>query len=165
MKRLLNILLVLCCFGIILAQNYKIHSLQGDVKVKSGSDTHTAAKGEELKFSDILIIPQDGRVEIYNAIDKRIYRSVRTGSTSVTKLMIDAREVYDDKSKAIGGHTIIGKSSGKKSYVEMGAVHRDSLTYQPEMEYKGHNSISFHDLDPNLDLDSIIYPAPENLYY
>ncbi|MDE7402736.1 MAG: hypothetical protein K2M87_04925, partial [Muribaculaceae bacterium] len=114
-------------------------STTASVKVISGSKTIEAVKGMQLKAADSLVIPEGGVVEIYNDFDKRVYKSLRPGKISVTKLLIEARQVAADNSKNVSGRLNLGKNgsgSGRQAYVEKGMVTRnhaqvgDSLLYE-----------------------------------
>lgn len=117
-----------------MAQHYTIHSATTGVKIESQGKQVVATKGAALKATDQLIIPNNGVVEVFNSLDKRIYRSLRPGKISVTKLMIEAREVASDNSKSVSAKMRFGKGSGagnKNVYVEKGMVTRSLAMYDP----------------------------------
>lgn len=131
MRRLILTLavIVIATMG-TMAQNYTLHSATSGVKVLSAGKTADAKKGLQLKASDTFIIPEGGLVEVYNNTDKRIYKSLRPGKVSVTKLLIEARQVAADNSKNVSSRLTLGKNgtgSGKKAYVEKGMVTREHL--------------------------------------
>lgn len=118
----------------ILAQNYTLHSTSGGVKLERGDKTLEATKGMELKATDAFVIPEGGIVEVYNSFDKRIYKSLRPGRISVTKLLIEARQVAADNSKSVGSRLNLGKNGtgGKQAYTEKGMVTRQHEEFTGE---------------------------------
>lgn len=125
------------CLG-MKAQNYSIHSVTPGVKLQSSGNTSDAQAGMKLKASDSFIIPDEGVVEVYNPLDKRVYRSLRPGSISVTKLIIEARNVASDNSRSVDAKLRFSKSNSantnKRIYVEKGMVTRSQAVYDPEAE-------------------------------
>lgn len=117
--------------------HYSLHSVSGEVKVESGGNQKPAQKGMALKASDYLVIPQGGKVEIYNDLDKKIYTSVATGKISVTRLMIDARGTASDNRGNVASRLRFGKKANagnERLYVEKGMVKRSLGVYDPEGE-------------------------------
>lgn len=131
------IALMAACLGAA-AQNYSIHSVTPGVKVQSAGNTADAEAGMKVKASDTFVIPQEGIVEIYNPLDKRVYRSVRPGRISVTALIIEARDVASDNSRSVDAKLRFSKSgsasTNKRIYVEKGMVTRSLAVYDPEAE-------------------------------
>ncbi len=136
MQRLLIILLL--AFGINTAMaHYSLFTVVGDVQVESGGKTVKATKGQAVKATDLIIIPQGGKVEILNDLDKRVYTSIKPGKISVTKLMIEARGVAADNGANVAARMNLGRKTQKgaeKVYVEKGMVRRSLATYDPEGE-------------------------------
>lgn len=134
MQRLLIILLL--TFGVNTAMaHYSLFTVVGDVQVESGGKTMKATKGQAVKATDLIIIPQGGKVEILNDLDKRVYTSIKPGKISVTKLMIEARGVAADNGANVASRMNLGRKSQKgaeKVYVEKGMVRRSLATYDPE---------------------------------
>lgn len=126
-KYLLTLFCAIACAMMAQAQNYSVHTTTPSVKVVSGNTTTEAKKGMKLKGTDTLVIPEGGLVEIYNDFDKRVYKSLRPGRVSVTKLLIEARQVAADNSKNVSGRLNLGKngSGGRQAYAEKGMVTRD----------------------------------------
>lgn len=109
------------------AQNYTIHKVSAGVTLESGGKTVAAETGMTLRAVDCFNIPEGGVVEVLNSSDKRIYRSVRPGKVSVSRLLIEARESATDKIATLSTKTKIGArhaSSGKRVYNEKGMVNR-----------------------------------------
>ncbi|MDE6296100.1 MAG: hypothetical protein K2M03_08560 [Muribaculaceae bacterium] len=135
-RRLLLILLLAIGIDTVMA-HYTLHSVTGDVKVESAGKTEKAAAGRIVKATDYIIIPQGGKVEILNDIDKRIYTSIKPGKMSVTKLLIEARGVAADNGANVASRMSLGRKTqkgGEKVYVEKGMVRRSLATYDPEGE-------------------------------
>lgn len=131
---LLTLILTICAFAVS-AQHYTVHRSTQGVTAQCGGKTTAVTKGMSLKASDILNIPEGGSVEILNAIDKRIYRSIRSGSISVTKLLVEARHSATDNLGNLTDHVRFGKSSsgsGKHVYQEKGMVNRSLGVYDPQ---------------------------------
>lgn len=126
MKKLL-LMALLAVTTLTISAHFTIHSSTSGVKVESGGKTQAAAKGNAVKATDYLIIPAGGEVEIYNDLDKRIYRSVNTGRMSVTRLMMDARKIAADNNKTVGAHVNLGskKKGNTRVYDEAGMVTRE----------------------------------------
>lgn len=137
MKQLL-LIIVLMAFGINTAMaHYSLFTVSGDVRVESGGKTVKATKGQAVKATDLIIIPQGGKVEILNDLDKRVYTSIKPGKISVTKLMIEARGVAADNGANVASRMNLGRKTPKgseKVYVEKGMVRRSLATYDPEGE-------------------------------
>lgn len=135
----LKLLIISLLFGLVpaMAQHYSIHSATTGVSVTSGGKTVLATKGMQLKPTDNINIPNGGSAEILNSLDKRIYKSVRPGTLSVTKLMIEARQSAADKLASVSSKLNMPKGEGgkgKKVYVEKGMVNRSLAVFDPEGE-------------------------------
>lgn len=118
----------------VFAQRYTVHSSTKGIYVESGGKKSPVTPGMSLKASDMLCIPEKGVVEILNSIDNRIYRSVRSGHISVTKLLVEARHSASDKLGTMADHMRFGRSqssSGKRVYQEKGMVNRSLEVYDP----------------------------------
>lgn len=131
--------------------HYSIHSATSGVMVENGSGSNPAKNGLEIKANDYLIIPTGGEVEIYNDLDKNIYKSVSTGKISVTKLMIEAKKQASDNNKNVASRLRLSKSQasepeGEKIYVEKGMVRRSLAVFDPEAEHVQVNSKSLGQL-------------------
>lgn len=118
--------------------HYSIHSATSGVKVESGNVQKAATKGMQLKATDYVVVPAGGEVEVYNDLDKRIYRSTTTGKISVTRLMMDARKIASDNRQNVASRLRFGKKEkaddGRRVYVEKGMVRRSLATFDPEAE-------------------------------
>lgn len=126
--------MLLGAFG-LQAQHYSVHSATKGVYTESGGKRSEVTAGMSLKASDILDIPDGGYVEVLNALDKRVYRSVRPGRLSVTKLLVEARHSATDNLGNIGDRMRFGRTAstgGKKVYQEKGMVNRSLAVYDPE---------------------------------
>lgn len=117
--------------------HYSIHSSGPGVNVESGGKTLEAKKGMQLKANDYIVIPQGSMVEIYNDLDKSIYKSVDSGKISVTRLMINAKKAAGDNRKNVASRLQLAKNSnaeGEKIYVEKGMVRRSLAVFDPEAD-------------------------------
>lgn len=135
-RRLLLILLLAIGIDTVMA-HYTLHSVTGDVKVESAGKTERATAGRTVRATDYIIIPQGGKVEILNDVDKRVYTSIKPGKMSVTKLLIEARGVAADNAGNVASRMSLGRKTQKgaeKVYVEKGMVRRSLATYDPEGE-------------------------------
>lgn len=136
MQRIILILLsALVALG--LSARYSIHSFTEGVKVEVGGKSVAPTKGMAVKAADYLVIPQGGKVEIYNDVDKRVYTSIKSGKISVTRLMIDARGAASDNNATVISKLQFGKKGGgeaKNVYVEKGMVRRSLAVYDPEAD-------------------------------
>ena len=122
-----------------LMAHYSIHSATPGVTVESTGKTFSAQKGLEVKANDYLNIPNGSVVEIYNDLDKKIYKSVSSGRMSVTKLMIEAKKEASDNSKNVSTRLSLTKSqggslAGAKIYEEKGMVRRSLAVFDPEAD-------------------------------
>ena len=138
MKQLLSLLLLLA-FAPSAFSHYLIHSMTPGVKIVSGSSSSPAVKGKEVKANEYLDIPNGGSVEIYNDLDKTIYKSTSSGKISVTRLLMDAKKTASDNSKNVAARLRFGKNSGDKEtgeklYVEKGVVRRSLAVFDPEAD-------------------------------
>lgn len=119
--------------------HYSIHSSTSGVMLESGGKSSEAKKGMEVKANDFLVIPDGGEVEIYNDLDKNIYKSINSGKISVTRLMIDAKKTASDNSKNVASRLRLakGKASeeeGERIYVEKGMVRRSLAVFDPSAQ-------------------------------
>lgn len=119
------------------AQHYTLHKATKGVTVESAGKSTAATEGMTLKATDNLVIPTNGYAEVMNNLDKRIYKSIRTGRVSVMKLMIEARQSATDNLATVGSKLKLGRGgaqSGKRVYVEKGMVNRSLAVFDPEGE-------------------------------
>lgn len=131
---LLTVIITICALAAS-AQHYSVHSATKGVYAESAGKKIAATKGLGLKASDILCIPEGGEIEILNSVDKRIYRSIRPGRISVTRLLVEARHSATDKLGSLTDHVRFGRTasaSGKRVYQEKGMVNRSLGVYDPE---------------------------------
>lgn len=137
---MLKNLIVFFCLIVLAAlsaeAHYIIHSTTPGVKIENNTGSTVAEKGKEVKANEFLIIPDGGEVEIYNDLDKNIYKSTNTGKISVTRLMIDAKKTASDNSKNVAARLRFAKNNenqeGEKIYVEKGMVRRSMEVFDPE---------------------------------
>lgn len=146
MKHLFSLIAVILC-SISAMAHYSIHSATPGVKIESSGKSSDATKGTEIKANDFLVIPEGGVVEIYNDLDKNIYKSLSSGKISVTRLMIDAKKMASDNSKNVASRLRLKKdggseSEGEKIYVEKGMVRRSLAVFDPEADNLQVNSRS-----------------------
>ncbi len=85
--------------------HYSLHSVSGNVKIDSNGKQTPAAKGMTLKASDYLIIPEGGKVEIYNDLDKGIYASTKSKNTGKQAAINNAVITYAQEA----GSTLKGR--------------------------------------------------------
>lgn len=150
MKYLISLLAILLC-SLTTFAHYSIHSATPGVMIESSGKTSQAKKGSELKANDFLVIPDGGEVEIYNDLDKNLYKSLSTGKISVTRLMIDAKKNAADNSKNVASRLRLKKdqgnqAEGEKIYVEKGMVRRSLAIFDPEADNIQVNSKSLGQL-------------------
>lgn len=116
---------------------YVVHSVQGGVKVQTGGKVVALTKGMKVNPSDVIDIPSDGRLEIYNELDGKVYTSVKTGKLSVIRLMLDANQKATDNSAAVRGQLNVGAKGGSKEtrvYMEKGMVKRSGSAFGADAE-------------------------------
>lgn len=139
MRKIILILGLLVLSAVGMNAHYSIHTTSRGVKVENATSTKDATKGMMVKATDYVIIPTGGVVEIYNELDKRIYRSTDTGKISITRLMMDARKSASDNRQTVTSRLRFGKGgaktdNGNRVYVEKGMVRRSLAVYDPEAE-------------------------------
>ncbi|MDE6445152.1 MAG: hypothetical protein K2K64_12165 [Muribaculaceae bacterium] len=116
---------------------YKVHGVTGDVRIESGGKTVVVSKGMNVNPSDVIIIPEGGKLEIFNELDGKVYTSVKTGKLSVIRLMLDAKQKASDNSAAVKGQLNVGKSGGNTAarvYMEKGMVKRSHNAFGEDSE-------------------------------
>lgn len=116
--------------------HYIVHSNSEGVQIESSGNRVSAKKGMEVKANDYVIIPEGMEIEIYNDLDKNIYKSVSTGKISVTRLMIESKKTASDNSKNVASRLRLSKNNadneGERIYVEKGMVRRSLEVFDPE---------------------------------
>ncbi|MDE7411608.1 MAG: hypothetical protein K2M94_06180 [Paramuribaculum sp.] len=92
------VLILLCVISVLTvsANAYIIHSVNGNVKVSSGGKITSAIKGNYLKKSDLISVPEGGGIKILDESTKKIYTSVTSGNTSVENLISQSLEKAAD---------------------------------------------------------------------
>lgn len=137
MKKIVFLIFLITSSSIAWA-HYSIHSASSGVEIESSGKKSPAKTGDEVKANDFLIIPEGEEVEIYNDLDKNIYKSVTSGKISVTRLMIEAKKQASDNSKNVASRLRLKKNNaadeGEKIYVEKGMVRRSLAVFDPEAE-------------------------------
>lgn len=127
MKKLLLIISIIAA-ALTASANYVIHNVSGNVKITHNGTTTKVKKGMAVNAPDELNIADGASVEILNASTKKIYRSDKSGKTTVSRLMIEAQGKASDNSAAINKNISVAKGKSDKSgrvYVEKGAVTRE----------------------------------------
>lgn len=117
------------------ADHYSLHSFKGNVTIESKGRSTKACKGMTLNPTDNIVIPNGGSAEVYNSLDKQIYRSATPGRISVTRLMINAAKTAADKFSSVGEKMRIGRKSSagdQRVFVEKGMVKRSLATFDPD---------------------------------
>lgn len=116
--------------------HYLVYSSSEGVQIESGGIRKSATKGLEVKANDYIIIPEGMEIEIYNDLDKNIYKSISSGKISVTRLMIDAKKTASNNSKNVASRLRLAKNNsekeGERIYVEKGMVRRSLEVFDPE---------------------------------
>lgn len=146
LKYFLSLLTIVSSFCIAYA-HYSIHSASSGVQIETNGNLVSASKGSQIKANDYLIIPEGGEVEVFNDLDKKIYKSLSSGKISVTRLMIEAKKTASDNSKNVASRLRLAKnqdagSEGEKIYVEKGLVRRSLAVFDPEADNLQVNSKS-----------------------
>lgn len=141
-----SLIALITSFSIAFA-HYSIHSATSGVKIETNGKTVDAKKDTEIKANDFLVIPEGGTVEVYNSLDKKIYKSVNSGKISVTRLMIDAKKAASNHNKNVADRLSLAKNQGadnqgEKIYVEKGMVRRSLAVFDPEADNLQVNSKS-----------------------
>lgn len=137
MKRHLILLFSIIFTAIVSNAAYIVHSVSGNVKIEVGGKVSVLTKGMKVKPSDVIDIPADGKLEIYNELDGKIYTSVNHGKLSVIRLMLDATKKASDNSGAVKGQLNVGKSGGDpeaRVYMEKGMVKRSETAFGSDVE-------------------------------
>lgn len=129
------ILLLLFC-SMPLSAELVVHSVTGNVKISSGGKISTLTKGSKLGKKDILSIPQNGILEIIDTQTNRIYKSIKSGHTSVGMIIscseskaadnlsnINSRLKFSDRGKKV--------ATGNRIYREKGMVTRTLNLFDP----------------------------------
>ncbi len=135
MRLILIISAIMLALGMQAA--YKVHGVTGDVRIESGGKTVVVSKGMNVNPSDVIIIPEGGKLEIFNELDGKVYTSVKTGKLSVIRLMLDAKQKASDNSAAVKGQLNVGKSGGNTTarvYMEKGMVKRSHNAFGEDSE-------------------------------
>lgn len=135
---------LLLAVNIVSAQRYTLHSATKGVTVSTGGKTVAAKVGMELKATDEFNIPEGGNAEVLNTMDNRIYRSVRPGKVTVTRLMIEARQSATDKLSTLSDKINVGRKGGdkrKRVYGEKGMVNRSVMVAGEEVQVAENDSV------------------------
>lgn len=116
---------------------YIVHSVSGNVNIVKGSQTSPLQKGMTVNPSDLIDIPDNASVEIFNELDSKIYTSVKSGRLSVIRLMLDAKQKASDNSASVHGQLAVGKDGSQQEgrlYMEKGMVKRSQTVFGADSE-------------------------------
>jgi len=116
---------------------YVVHRVKGGVCVVAGGKSTVLKKGMNVSPSDMIDIPVNGELEIFNELDGKIYTSVKSGKLSVIRLMLDAKQQASDNSANVGSRLAIGKNDGLSDgrlYIEKGMVKRSHTVFGMDSE-------------------------------
>ncbi len=116
---------------------YVVHSVSGNVGLVAKGETTPLKKGMTIGPSDVIDIPENGKLEIFNELDGKVYSSVKSGRFSVIRLMLDAKDQASDNAGNVKGQLAIGK--GEKTmegrlYMEKGMVKRSQTVFGQDSE-------------------------------
>ncbi len=116
----------LCVYA---AGEYVIHSVKGNIKVSSAGKISSCAKGDKLKPSDLLSIPEGASIEIRDEKDNKIYTSTKSGHTSVGMLISRSIQQSGDNAANINSRLKFSQRGkkvvpGSRVYREKGMVTR-----------------------------------------
>lgn len=114
---------------------YVVKGIKGDVKVVRSGGTQKLTVGSAVTAADVIEIGQGAEVEILNEISKTIYTSTKSGRTTVSRMMLDAKSKASDNLGNVNRHMRFGGSVTSKDsrvYVETGMVKRAMTSYDPD---------------------------------
>lgn len=137
MKTRLILFVAVIMLSISVQAAYKVHGVSGNVKIETDGKTVVVSKGMNVNPSDVIIIPEGGKLEIFNELDGKIYTSVKSGKLSVIRLMLDAKQKASDNSAAVKGQLNVGKGGGSSSsrvFMEKGMVKRSHNAFGEDSE-------------------------------
>lgn len=106
---------------------YTVHDVKGNVMLVSNGKNVPLKKGMSLSPSDMIEIPQNASLEIFNDLDSEVYTSVKSGRNSVMRIMLDAKQKASDNSASVNDQLSLGNKGGgdtPRIYVEKGMVKR-----------------------------------------
>lgn len=118
------------------AQSYNIYSATENVTLKRGGKEINVRKGMAVKADENLFIPKDGEVRIYNPLDSKIYKSVKTGNIAVKELISEAQKASGKNNANVVDAFSVGKgykSSVKYKHDKQGKVSRGIEKEKPEL--------------------------------
>lgn len=115
---------------------YIVHSVTGDVKLETKGKSVPLKTGMTVNPSDMIDIPANGSVDIYNELDSKIYTSVKPGKLSVIRLMLDAKQKASDNSSNVKDHLAVKDKNQTEGriYMEKGMVKRSQSVFGVDSE-------------------------------
>lgn len=138
MKRLIFTFLMIMLLAAGGNAAYIVHSVEGNVKLESGGKVSEVAKGMKISPSDVIDIPANSKLEIFNELDGKIYTAVKPGKLSVIRLMLDAKQLASDNGANVKQQLNVGKNGNGGSevrlYMEKGMVKRSRSVFGADSE-------------------------------
>ena len=128
------LMIVLC--SLVVQANYSLSSVRGKVEVKHGGKVVLAEPGMKVGSADLIILGQDGSVEVLDKRDSKLYRRDQKGEISVLSLIFEAKKEAGSNAGAVHRKVSFGKSSEEegKMYVEKGKITLALEEYDPAGE-------------------------------
>lgn len=114
---------------------YVVKAVKGDVKIIKQGNAQKLNVGSSLTAADMLDIAQGAEVEIMNDVSKTIYTSTKSGRTTVSRMMLDAKTQAGDNLGNVNRQMRFGGGHSNKDarvYVETGMVKRAMTNYDPD---------------------------------
>lgn len=111
-----------------------VHDVSGDVTLVKGGKTSPVTKGAKVQPGDNIQIGGNGKIEIMNDVNNTIYTSTKSGTFSISRILLDADARASDNHASLSEQMRFGGKSGNgksKVYVETGMVKRAMAAYDP----------------------------------
>ncbi len=134
-KTLLITLLLISSAASQASAAFIVRSVKGSVTLTKGGKTVAVKSGMQLSPADKIDIPAGAVIEVTNDVNHNIYTSTKSGSFTVSRMMLDADVKASDNFSAINKRLKVGGSGldkGQRVYVEQGMVKRSLSEYDPE---------------------------------
>lgn len=134
--RYFSVVLMLVLCSLVVQANYSLSSVRGKVEVKHGGKVVLAEPGMKVGSADLIILGQDGSVEVLDKRDSKLYRRDQKGEISVLSLIFEAKKEAGSNAGAVHRKVSFGKSSEEegKMYVEKGKITLALEEYDPAGE-------------------------------
>lgn len=134
---LMAIIVALLACPLAVEAAYVVHSVSGNVGLVAKGSTTPLKKGMSVGPSDVIDIPENGKLEIFNELDGKVYSSVKSGRFSVIRLMLDAKDQASDNAGNVKGQLALGKGENTiegRLYMEKGMVKRSQTVFGQDSE-------------------------------